>query len=109
MKLNALLEGEDAKLWVDDLRLPPNNTWDVAKTYQEAIDKLSSKLYYAVSLDHDLGDFSGERERTGYDILMWIVQRKMDGQPVPHSYNVHSANPVAQQRMNGVIQRYLVD
>lgn len=99
------------KLWIDDVRPAPDDSWDIARTYNEAIEKLKKFHYNTISFDHDLGDFREDgREMTGYDILMWVVERLQNdlaGERLPTQYNVHSANPVAQQRMNGVIERYL--
>lgn len=108
------------KLFVDDVRTPPDDSWIVTKTYQDAIkliDKHTDQIEL-ISLDHDLGldsckieyDHGGNEvyiEQTGYDILLHIVQRKFDGKPIPKEFRVHSANPVGVERMNGVIERYL--
>lgn len=98
------------KLWVDDQRDPPasrSREYDVARTYGEAIQKLTNNRYDEVFLDHDLGDFEGGKERTGYDVLMYIVQMQHDGKRVPKKYTLLTANPAGRQRMQGVIDRYL--
>lgn len=93
---------------MDDLRNPPNNEeYDVARTYDEAVAKIDTGLYDTVYLDHDLGDYHEGKERTGYDVVLYIVQRKMDGFPVPTKYEMLTANPVGRNRMLGVIRRYL--
>lgn len=46
------------KLWVDDLRPPPDDTWVWSKTSQNAIDTLMLAglgEITEISLDHDLG------------------------------------------------------
>lgn len=99
------------KLWIDDVRAAPDDSWDVARSYDEAIDKLSKHHYNTVSFDHDLGDFREDgREMTGYDVLMWLVDRlhqESNVTKLPTLYRIHTANPVAHQRMQGVIDRYL--
>lgn len=45
----------NTKLWVDDSRRPPDETWDWAKTSAEALEMLDAALYETVSLDHQLG------------------------------------------------------
>lgn len=96
-------------LWVDDIRkLPTDYTgWDVARSYREAVELLSSNTYDVVSLDHDIASYEDGKERTGYDLVKWIVQRKFDGHPVPKEYRIHSANPVGRQNMQQTIDRYL--
>lgn len=100
------------RLWVDDLRNPPQHSvesYDIARTYNQAIDFLLAKTYEYIYLDHDLGDYSGPdgREMTGYDVLMWIVEKKQDGFVAPTRYEILTANPVGRKRFEGVIERYL--
>jgi len=95
------------KLWVDDERPAPEG-WAGAKTYQEAIDLLLIEKVEELSLDHDLADFSSDgREKTGYDVALWLVQRKLDGQSIPAQISCHSANPIGRERILGVVDRYL--
>lgn len=95
------------RIWLDDIRTPPPG-WTWAQTYDEAVTLLERGEAEAISLDHDLGDQNPDgRERTGYDVLLYIVQLKMDGRPVPDDVRIHSANPVGVTRMEGVIARYL--
>lgn len=97
-------------LWVDDIRKIPSDykNWDLATSYDEAIKLLSTNDYDVVSLDHDLASFDKEgNERTGYDIVKWLVQRKLDGYPVPNEYRIHSANPIGRNNMQHMIDRYL--
>lgn len=95
------------KIWVDDVRPVPDDTWTPARTYVEAINLIRKGDWNTVSLDHDLGDFSGVdgREMTGYDILLDIVEEWHDGE-LPGEVLVHTANPVARNRMIATIDRY---
>lgn len=100
----------DKILWVDDIRNPPSTiVCDVVRTYGDAITALDTEQYGTVYLDHDLGDWSGDngRERTGYDVLMHIVQMKHDGKRVPTQYELLTANPVGRQKFIATIARYL--
>ena len=98
------------KLFVDDERNVPEG-WDVARSYNEAIDKLSSAHYDELSLDHDIASFDDSgKEKTGYDIALWLANRKVaTGEYVPPKISCHSANPIGRARIEGVIQRYLQD
>jgi hypothetical protein len=116
MKLMDILEASETPhkhiIWIDDLRHPPASieaNCDIARTYDEAIAMLSKHKYTDLYLDHDLGDFSGPdgRERTGYDVLMWLVERKQEGEYVPLNFHILTANPVGRQKFEGVINRYL--
>jgi len=95
------------KLWIDDVRNPPDNTFDVARTYWDALEYLLENQYDEVDIDHDLGCFKDGREYTGYDILMWLADLKSQGHYVPPTYYVLTANPVGRVRMQQVIDQYL--
>lgn len=94
-----------SNLYVDDVREVPGG-WDSAKSFHEAIYMLEKEQYTELSLDHDLGCFYGNKEMTGYDILMWLIDRKRKGIPGPSSIKVHSANPVGRERMEQAIGEY---
>ena len=97
------------QIWLDDVRPAPKD-WTWAQTHDAAVALLERESVSAISLDHDLGDAAPDgRERTGYDVLLHIVQMKMDGRAVPADVRIHSANPVGRARMQGVIDRYLTD
>lgn len=98
-------------LFLDDERLPPDNgvEWSVVSDYYSAIAALRHRQFDIVSLDHDLGDFSGPdgREMTGYDVLMWMADRKMTSTDyVPPKIIVHTMNSVALAKMVFVVRRY---
>jgi len=68
---------------------------DTARNYAQAMDLLATHPYDAAYLDHDLASFAATGdEKTGYDVLMQIVQMKMDGRPVPREFYLLTANPV---------------
>lgn len=95
------------KLWIDDIRNPPDDTFDIARSYGKAIAMLDAVNYDEVYLDHDLADFTDVRERTGYDVVMWLASRAHDGGYVPNKYFMLTANPVGRRNMSAVIERYL--
>jgi hypothetical protein len=74
------------KLFVDDVRFPPEENWMLARTYRDAIYYLKTGAVRVLSLDHDLGDAS----RSGYDIAMYMLAHKI----WPDKIYVHSYNPV---------------
>jgi len=110
MFLSELTKVAAKGLWVDDVRNLPKqyDGWDVARSYEDAIRMLSRTDYPIVSLDHDIASFREDgREMTGYDVALWLAERKMNGEYVPPDVRVHSANPVGGPRIQGVIDRYL--
>lgn len=97
----------DKKLYVDDIRDPYDATWDIARSFHEAIYALNRYSYSIVSLDHDLGSFYGSREMTGYDILEWLYARKQKGtKHVPNQIFVHSANIIGAEKMRLLVKAY---
>jgi hypothetical protein len=96
------------KIWVDDIRTPPDKTWTWVKSSRETIRYMTNwKIAQArgwvdgpidvMSLDHDLG---GE-DTTRY-IVLWCCNH--DWWPV--EVIVHSANPVGVEWLEGMIERY---
>jgi hypothetical protein len=93
------------KLYIDDLRQPPDNTWVVTRSYQETVDYIETNgLPATISFDHDLG-----LEESGYDIAKWIVEQMLDKKldfPEGFSYHVHSANPVGKQNIECLLDNF---
>lgn len=99
-------------LWIDDVRHQPENCdkyiWTRARSFHEAVTKLELLDFDHVSFDHDLASFYGSKEMTGYDIALWLAERKINtDEYIPSSYAIHSANPVGRDNIKSVIQRYL--
>ena len=91
------------KLWLDDRRGPPDEGWVHVYTPDEVIETLKAGKVTELSLDHDLGIFTAEREITGYDVLLWIEREVAEGRFQAPKLDVHSANPVARRRMQQAI------
>jgi hypothetical protein len=93
------------RIWVDDIREPPDEDWVWAKTSQDALDWLMSSQicghdtcqFDIMSLDHDLGG-----DDTTRPIVLWMCEN--DFWPV--EVRCHSANPVGIDWIEGMIERY---
>jgi hypothetical protein len=98
------------KVYLDDSREAPDG-WVRAFTPEEVIAHLQTGTVEAISLDHDLGLATQDRERTGYDVLRYLEEALAIGtwtHPLPEIH-VHSANPVGWKRMEqaiSAIRRY---
>jgi Cyclic-phosphate processing Receiver domain len=98
------------KIWLDDVRTPPDETWKWAQNAQE-FSELLPEIYAdevtEISFDHDIAsnDYFGN-EITGYTCLCWIEKIAYNDPAfrVPKMH-VHSANPVGRQRMQKLIDR----
>lgn len=95
------------KIWVDDIRLPPDG-WFWCKTSEHAINLLSSSKDYiemfnadndlgVMSLDHDLGG-----DDTSRAIVLWMCENEF----WPVEVRVHSANPTGIEWLESMISRY---
>lgn len=91
------------KLWLDDLRTPPEN-WSWVKAAGKAIEQLGEGNVTEISLDHDLGD-PEEENGTGYQVACWLEEQAAIGNwsLVPAVIRVHSANPVGVMNMEAAI------
>ena len=101
----AVTFGEaSVKVWLDDRRAAPEG-WVHARTPEEAIDLLRAGGVEALSLDHDLGLDLGERERTGYDVLLWLEAAVAAGRVRPPAVlRIHSGNVGAVTRMEQAVE-----
>ena len=95
------------KLWIDDMRQPPDDNWIWATSVNEAIPAI---YHYErnilddtilIDLDHDAGDkvsFGGDY----IEILNWL--ERQDIVDTGYSFHIHSMNPVGVQNMRAIIQ-----
>lgn len=90
------------KVWLDDERQAPEG-WVPCRWPEEVIFLLETGEVEEISLDHDLNDpfteGQGFKERTGYDVLLWIEEQVIVNGFVPPKINIHTANASARQKM----------
>jgi len=114
------------KLYLDDIRTPKTEGWDIVRSYDEFINYI--KLNGApdeVSFDHDLSrehtkyyfDNGGHdnppdplnvefKEKTGYDAAKWLCDYCWtNGIPLP-KWNIHSANPVGSDNIKFLLNNF---
>lgn len=78
------------KLWVDDERPAPDDTWTLARSSDEAVLHLIMRNWDEISLDHDLGG-----DDTGFLVLDWMIHEGV----WPKTLTIHTSNPPARKRM----------
>jgi hypothetical protein len=97
------------KLWHDDIRLPPDDSWVWARTNEQAKAILIGTIGFPseCSLDHDLGLHEcdpheedadlrmGQAADTGYDLVKWMVEADC----VPPKVTIHSWNTQGAKNM----------
>jgi hypothetical protein len=78
------------KMFIDDVRTPPQGDWVVVRSSEEALAYIvNNGMPSFISFDHDLGG-----DDTSIVFLSRLVGQVWDGLAVPPAYEVHSANPV---------------
>lgn len=82
-------------IWVDDCKPAPDG-FAVARTYDLALQMLRRFDYAELYLDHDLG----EDGRTGYDLLMQLIEEDR----VPPRVVCISWNPVGRKRILAALE-----
>jgi hypothetical protein len=98
------------KLFLDDLRQPPDRTWTVARSFEAAKFLVSRFGVPAqISFDHDLGASNdGEPFKTGYDFAKWLIEEHLEGRIdiSKTKITVHSANPVGRDNIEGLFASF---
>lgn len=101
------------RLFVDDLRLVPDNTWTLARTNTEAIRLLATGHVSDISIDHDICvpnveflDQSVRKrlnigEETFQPVVYYIALMKPEDRP--KKIRIHTANPAGGLRMQGIL------
>lgn len=100
------------KLYLDDLRPLPDNSYILVRNYDEAINYIKQNgIPNFISFDHDLGvDDIGNLLPTGFDFVKWLVKMDMENIytfPYDFSFYVHSANPVGKANIETYLNNYL--
>ena len=86
------------RLWIDDIRLPPDSSWTWAKTSQEALALLNSDCT-EISFDHDLGG-----DDTSMPVARRVEELAFSGEQAPPIWHIHSANPVGRQNLKAALE-----
>ena len=95
------------KLWIDDVRYPPDNGWEWATTVNlaKAMIQFNERLDFPrgpielISMDHDAGDYVSD----GGDYIKLLDWLEETGRNYP--IRIHSMNPVGRENMRAIIRR----
>ena len=112
------------KLFLDDERFPKTDDWVIVRSFEEFKDTIMKKGIPAeISFDHDLGSgnfrwkisvflkklFGKKFEQfppNGYDCAKWLINdMQFDLRKI--SINVHSANPVGKDNIEGLVKSWI--
>ena len=101
-----------SKLYIDDIRVPKDETFVIVRSYQDAINYVQKNdIPMYISFDHDLGvDTNGQLLPTGFDFAKWLIEMDLDNTyifPDNFKFNVHSSNPVGKHNIETILNNYL--
>ena len=102
-------------LWLDDVRNPNDEIdWLVfspigrdvdviwVKNYSEFVEYIKNNgIPDGICFDHDLGD-----DKTGYDVVNWLIEYCLDNNCDFPPANFQSANPVGRENMIAKIENF---
>lgn len=97
------------KIFLDDVRMPPDNSWVVVRSFDEFVELIKSTphIITEISFDHDLGieDDGTTPAKSGMDAAKFLINYIMDKKPVIGELleviTVHSANPAGKSNILG--------
>ncbi len=98
------------KLFLDDVRDPPDDTWTLARSYSEAVALVEQHGFPdEVSFDHDLGKAPVLEDKSGLDFAHFLINLDLDTGAMPNNFtfHVHSANPAGRDNIVGLMEGYL--
>ncbi len=94
------------KLFLDDLRNPCSNDFDIVRSSESAIKFCEvNGCPSFISFDHDLGG-----DDTAMNFLKWLIETDMNMKtfiPDDFSFHVHSANPIGKENIEFLLTNYL--
>lgn len=107
---------KQVKMFLDDERKPHwvfrdgpdsvDSSWVVVKTFAEAVKWVEANgCPDRIAFDHDLG-----WGPSGYDFARYLIDADLDGKveiPDHFIWSVHSANPTAAPKINGLLSSYM--
>lgn len=90
------------KVFLDDLRTPPDNTWTLVRWPNDVIELLLTNEVTHLSLDHDLGN---DDYGTGYDVIVWLEEAVYFDRVKAPIITIHSANSSARTKMLAGVEK----
>ena len=94
------------KLFVDDIRKLPDESWSLARTVSEAIRAINMFDFEVISLDHDI-----EGSKETFDTVALFLAEKYKDYLISDRPKIvlHTANPVGARRMHGILEWFDVE
>lgn len=95
------------RMYIDDIRIPKKDFDIIIRSSKESIEYMEiNGCPNYISFDHDLGG-----EDTVMNVIKFMIERDLDMDekfiPKNFEFNVHSANPVGRDNIQGYLDSYL--
>lgn len=94
------------KLWIDDYRDAPDDTWVVARKVQQAIRLIATNRFQDISLDHDIENRPDDE--TFQPVAYFIGEKYQNDWQFADDLEVvvHSDNPVGAKELQNILADY---
>ena len=110
------LKNTKMKLYIDDIRYGPDNTWTVARTVNEAIRAIDRFEFDEISIDHDISHqvVVGKLSRPypcneTFGAVAYFIGQKYFGVEKLPKITLHSSNPIGAKEMEDVLNQYGIE
>lgn len=97
-KIGLFLDDERVVKDVTWLTYPDNIEWIVVRNSTEFFEQLHKLDPDVVSFDHDIQEFCGADEMTGYDIIKEMIDIYLGVAEIPQCF-FHTQNPIGKKNM----------
>ena len=95
------------KLFVDDIRKLPDDSWQLARNVSEAIRAINMFDFDVISLDHDI-----EGSQETFDTVALFIKekynRRVEGLGIPKII-LHTANPAGALRIQNILDGFNIE
>ena len=97
-KIGLFLDDERVVKDVTWITYPDNIDWTIVRNSNEFFEQLQKLNPSVVSFDHDIQEFYGAGEVTGYDIIKEMVDIYLGVAEIPQCF-FHTQNPIGKKNM----------
>ncbi len=99
------------KLWIDDLRDAPDDSWTEVRKVEPAIRLLAHHLIEEISIDHDIENRPDDEtfKPIAYFIGMKFLFRAAVRDPWTPKITIHSMNPVGAKEIYDILKSYTME
>lgn len=94
------------KLWIDDLRDAPDDTWVVARKVEQAIRLIATQRFDTISLDHDIENRPDDETFKPVAYFIGVEYNWNTAFADDLAVIIHSINPVGAKEIAAILNDY---